>query len=205
NPIKVDIDRLRDAVAAAESAAGWAKSVWLETSEADPGIGQARQALQEGVDVVLAAGGDGTVRAVAQGLQNTGVALALLPSGTGNLLARNIGLDVNASHMEASVELAFTGVDQAIDVGVIEIDRPDGSSETHSFVAIARRRLAATTIADTNPEPKRRFRRLAYVDSFGRSHVDKQVPRLRYRLAGGEERCTRVHTILVGNCGALPG
>src|SRR5690606_31784764 len=107
----------RDAVAAAESAAGWAKSLWLETSEADPGVGQARRALAEGADVVITAGGDGTVRAVAQGLQNTGVPLALLPSGTGNLLARNLGLDVNASRMEASVELAFTGVDTAIDVG----------------------------------------------------------------------------------------
>lgn len=205
NPIKVDIDRLRDAVAAAESAAGWAKSLWLETSEADPGIGQAGQALAERVDVVIAAGGDGTVRAVAQGLQNSGVALSLLPSGTGNLLARNLGLDVNASRMEASVELAFTGVDSAIDVGVIEIDRPDGSSETHSFVVMAGLGLDAKMIANTNPELKKKVGWLAYVDAIGRSLVDKQVLRLRYRLDGGEERFTRVHTILIGNCGSLPG
>ncbi len=205
NPIKVDIDRLRDIVAAAESAAGWAKSVWLETSESDPGIGQAKAALDEGVDVVIAAGGDGTVRAVAQALQNTGVALALLPSGTGNLLARNLGLDVNTSHTEASVEIAFSGIDSAIDVGVVEIDRPDGGVETHSFVVMAGLGLDAKMIANTNPELKKRVGWLAYVDAIGRSLVDKHVLRLRYRLDGGDERFTRVHTILIGNCGALPG
>jgi diacylglycerol kinase family enzyme len=205
NPVKVDVDRLRAAVAAAESSAGWAKSLWLETSEEDPGIGQAHEALRQGVDTVIAAGGDGTVRAVAQGLQNTGVALALLPSGTGNLLARNLGLDVNSSHMEASVGVAFTGYDSAIDVGVVEIDRPDGTSETHSFVVMAGLGLDAKMIANTNPELKKRVGWLAYVDAIGRSLVDKQVLRLRYRLDGGEERLSRVHTILIGNCGSLPG
>jgi diacylglycerol kinase family enzyme len=205
NPIKVDLDRLRAAVAASESSAGWAKSLWLETSEADPGIGQARKALAEGVDVVIAAGGDGTVRAVAQGLQNTGVALSLLPSGTGNLLARNLGLDVNTSHLEASVDIAFTGYDSAIDVGVIDIDRPDGDTETHSFVVMAGLGLDAQMIANTKPELKKKVGWLAYVDAIGRSLVDKRVLRLRYRLDGGELRFTRVHTILIGNCGTLPG
>ncbi len=205
NPIKIDVDRLRDIVAAAESATGWAKSLWIETSEEDPGVGQARRALAEGASVVMAAGGDGTVRAVAEGLQNSGVPLALLPSGTGNLLARNLGLDVNANHVDQLVELAFTGVDQAIDVGVVEIDRPDGSVETHSFVVMAGLGLDAKMIANTNPELKKKVGWLAYVDAIGRSLVDKHVLRLRYRLDGGEERFTRVHTILIGNCGALPG
>ena len=205
NPVKVDVDRLRDAVAGAESAHGWAKSMWLETSVEDPGAGQARRAALAGVDVVIAVGGDGTVRAVAEGLQNTGVALALLPAGTGNLLARNLGLDVNANHLEASVELAFTGVDSAIDVGVVEIDRPGGETETHSFVVMAGLGLDAKMIANTNPELKKRVGWLAYVDAIGRSLVDKEVLRIRYRLDGGEERSTRAHTVMVGNCGTLPG
>lgn len=205
NPVKVDVERLRAAVAVAESEHGWAKSLWLETSEDDPGIGQGRQAVREGADVVIAAGGDGTVRAVAEALQNTGVALSLLPSGTGNLLARNLGLDVNANHLEASVDLAFTGADSAIDVGVVEVDRPDGSTETHSFVVMAGLGLDAKMIANTNPELKKRVGWLAYVDAIGRSLVDKEVLRIRYRLDGGEERSTRAHTVMVGNCGTLPG
>jgi len=50
NPVKVDVERLRAAVAVAESEHGWAKSLWLETSEDDPGIGQGRQAVREGAD-----------------------------------------------------------------------------------------------------------------------------------------------------------
>lgn len=205
NPVKVDREKLRAAVAGAESAAGWAKSLWLETSVEDPGLGQTREAIAAGVDVVIAAGGDGTVRAAAQALQNTGIPLALLPSGTGNLLARNLGLDLNAAHMDASVATAFTGVDTAIDVGVIEIDRPEGASETHSFVVMAGLGLDAKMIANTNPALKKRVGWLAYVDAIGRSLVDKEVLRLRYRLDDAEERAARVHTVLIGNCGTLPG
>lgn len=205
NPIKVDVERLRAAVATAESSEGWAKSLWLETSEEDPGIGQGCQAVAERVDVVIAAGGDGTVRAVSQALRGTGIAISLLPSGTGNLLARNLGLDVNPGHLEASVAHAFTGYDSAIDVGVVEVDRPDGTSEEHAFVVMAGLGLDAKMIANTDPELKRRVGWLAYVDAIGRALVDKEVLRLRYRLDGQEERVTRAHTLLVGNCGALPG
>ncbi len=205
NPIKVDRDRLRAAVAVAESENGWAKSIWLETTEEDPGHGLASRAVAQKVDMVIAAGGDGTVRAVGAGLRGTGIALALLPSGTGNLLARNLGLDVNANHLEASVSAAFSGSDSAIDMGVIEIDRPDGSTEEHAFLVMAGLGLDAKMIANTDPELKKKVGWLAYVGAIGRVLVDKEVLRLRYRLDGGPERVSRVHTILVGNCGSLPG
>src|SRR4051812_27004958 len=92
NPIKVDLDALRASVDAAAREAGWGESRWYETSEEDPGVGEAKQAVDEGAEIVLAPGGDGTIRAVAEGLHKTGVPIALLPSGTGNLLARNLDL-----------------------------------------------------------------------------------------------------------------
>ncbi|HEU0206134.1 MAG TPA: diacylglycerol kinase family protein [Pseudolysinimonas sp.] len=203
NPVKVDLKKLRREVAKAEKAAGWLTSLWLPTEADDGGTAQARQAVADRVDVVLAAGGDGTVRAVAEGLRGSGVAMALLPAGTGNVLARN--LDIPVMQLAASVQTAFTGVDRAIDMGVIELERADHSRETHAFVALAGLGLDAKMIANTRPELKRRVGWLAYVDAIARSMRDSEKIRMRYRLDGGEERVMSVHTILVGNVGLLPG
>ena len=51
-----------------------------------------RQAVEEQVDLVIAAGGDGTVRVVADGLANVGIPLGIVPEGTANLLALNLGI-----------------------------------------------------------------------------------------------------------------
>lgn len=203
NPIKVDLERLRAAVAASEERSGWAPSLWLATSEADPGTGLARAALGDGVDVVLAAGGDGTVRAVAEGLRGSGVALALLPSGTGNVLARNLELPL--AHLERSVDTAFGGEDRAVDLGVVEIERADGSREEKAFVVMAGMGLDAKMIANTNPELKKRVGWLAYVDAIVRSLRDSEALRVKYSVDGGPEKTMTAHTVLVGNCGTLPG
>ena len=203
NPVKVDLTKLRREVAKSEKAAGWLASLWLPTAVDDSGAGQARQAIADRVDVVLVAGGDGTVRSVAEGLRGSGVALTLLPVGTGNVLARN--LDISVLQLAASVNTAFTGVDRAIDMGVIELERADHSRETRAFVALAGLGLDAKMIANTRPELKRRVGWLAYVDAIARSMRDSEKIRMRYRLDGGEERVMSVHTILVGNVGLLPG
>ncbi|HTE61700.1 MAG TPA: diacylglycerol kinase family protein [Solirubrobacteraceae bacterium] len=203
NPTKVDVAKLRNTVATAESAGGWAKSLWLETTEHDPGVGQAATAREAGVDVVLAAGGDGTVRAVAEGLRGSDIALALLPAGTGNVLARN--MDLNVTHLDDSVGTAFTGKDRRIDLGIVEIEREDGTREEMAFVVMAGLGLDAKMIANTNDELKRRVGWLAYVDAIVRSMRDSQKLRVRYRIDEGEEKTMSAHTVLVGNCGTLPG
>ncbi len=203
NPVKVDLDRLRAAVVENETRSGWAESLWLATTEEDPGTGQAREAVQAGVDVVLAAGGDGTVRAVAEGLRGSGVPLALLPAGTGNVLARN--LELSLTHLERSVDTAFAGEDRAVDLGVVEIERADGSREEKTFVVMAGMGLDAKMIANTNAELKRRVGWLAYVDAIVRSLRDSEALRVRYSVDGGPEKTMSAHTVLVGNCGTLPG
>src|ERR1700734_2504357 len=79
----------------AESAcvdAGWPAPQLLLTSEQDTGAAAAGQALRDAADLVVACGGDGTVNAVAQALAGTGAALGIVPMGTGNLLAANLGV-----------------------------------------------------------------------------------------------------------------
>lgn len=203
NPTKVDVTELRNVVARAESEAGWAKSVWLETTEDDPGVGQAREAAKRGVDVVLAAGGDGTVRAAAEGLHDSGIPLSLLPAGTGNLLARN--MDLTLADIPESVHTAFTGHDRRIDVGFVEIERADGSQEEKAFVVMAGIGLDAKMAANTDPELKKRVGWLAYIQPIIAAIRDKERVRVRYTIDDGPELSMTVHTVMVGNCGTLPG
>jgi len=203
NPTKVDIEALRAAVAEAEVTAGWQPSLWLETSVDDPGQGQARAAIDARVSAVLAAGGDGTVRAVAEGMLDSGIPLVLLPAGTGNLLARNLGLSLGK--IGDSLSTAVSGVDQAIDVGIAALTRADGSVERHAFVVMIGIGLDARMIAATNPELKKRVGWLAYVEATARIVRDIDAVRVHYTLDSSAERSTTVHTLLIGNCGSLPG
>ena len=72
------------------AAAGWGEPTFYETTIEDLGAGVTRQALDAGADAVLVAGGDGTVRAVAETMSGSSIPLTIVPSGTGNLLARNL-------------------------------------------------------------------------------------------------------------------
>lgn len=203
NPTKVDLTELRNAVARAESEAGWAKSMWLETTEDDPGTGQARDAVKRGATVVIAAGGDGTVRAAAEGLHGSDVPLALVPAGTGNLLARN--MELTLSDLPASVRTAFTGHDRRIDLGIVEVERADGARETKAFVVMAGIGLDAKMAANTDPELKKKAGWLAYIQPIVLAMRDKERVRVRFSVDDGPERSMNVHTVMVGNCGSLPG
>ncbi len=202
NPIKVDIDAIREVVSREEQANGWAETLWLETSEDDPGQGAAAEAVNSGATLVIAAGGDGTVRAVAEGMHDSSVSLALLPSGTGNLLARNLHLTLD--DIEHSITTAFTGNDRKIDLGIIEIERDDRSTTNHVFLVMAGLGLDAKMLANTDDDLKKRAGWLAYVKALTTTLRDKNELRFVYTLNRGPKRSLRAHTIIVGNCGALP-
>jgi diacylglycerol kinase (ATP) len=203
NPVKVDLRKLRQSVDKAEAAHGWGRSRWYATSKTDAGQLVTKEALDKGAAVVLAAGGDGTVRAVAEALRDSSVPLALLPMGTGNLLARN--LDINLSHFDSSVEAAFSGNEKTLDLGIAAITRESGELEEHVFLVMAGIGLDAKMIAKTNPRLKKAVGWLAYVDAGMRALPELTSVRLRYQLDGQPERSLTAHTLIVGNCGSLPG
>ncbi len=203
NPVKVDLRKLRRAVERAETSHGWKRTRWYATSKSDSGQQVTRQALAKGAAVVIAAGGDGTVRAVAEALRDSSVPIALLPSGTGNLLARN--LDLQLANLDASIDAAFTGSDRVIDLGIATITRTDNSTEEHVFLVMAGIGLDAKMIAKTNPRLKKAVGWLAYVDAGMRALPELKAVRLRYRLDDRPEKPLNVHSLMVGNCGALPG
>ena len=120
NPIKVgDIYAFKGKVLEAVEREGWNYPLWFETTVDDPGQGQAQAALEAGVDLIVTAGGDGTVRAVCEEAARNGVAVGVIPLGTGNLLARNMGLPLNTRE---AIDVAFGGQDRAIDLATFSTD-----------------------------------------------------------------------------------
>jgi diacylglycerol kinase (ATP) len=202
NPTKVDLATLRSILTDEAREAGWAEPSFFETSEDDVGQGMTAQALAEGADLIFAAGGDGTVRAVAEVVRGSGVPLALLPAGTGNLLARNLHLTLN--DMPGSVRSAFVGVDRRIDIGVIEIERADGSRDEHGFVVMAGMGIDAKMIKNTDDDVKEKAGWAAYVNAIVKSLRDPDELHLEFRLNEGPSTRRTVHTLILGNCGSLP-
>lgn len=203
NPIKIDVDAVRAIVAAEEASAGWEESLWFATSEDDPGRGAAEQALEAAVDLVIAAGGDGTVRVVAETIAGTDVVFALLPSGTGNLLARNMALTLD--DVEHSIHTAFTGTERAVDLGRIAIRGEDDSVTEHAFLVMAGIGLDAKMLAATDEDLKAKVGWLAYLKAMVTALRDSNELRVRYQLDDERSAELRAHTLIVGNCGTLQG
>ena len=115
NPIKAGADDAINHTTLACRKAGWPQPRFFGTRADDPGTSMTRDALAWGADVVLAAGGDGTVRTVAEVLAGSGTPLGLIPMGTGNLLARN--LEVPLDNLESALRIAIDGEEKQIDMG----------------------------------------------------------------------------------------
>jgi diacylglycerol kinase family enzyme len=191
NPAKVtDLEGRRKEICAVLADAGWPEPLWLETTPEDPGCGQTRQALDEGVDVLFVCGGDGTVMACAGELAGTAVALAVLPSGTGNLLAANLRVPTDVSD---GVALATRGRRRRIDVG---------SLESHCFTVMAGIGFDASLLDATSDRMKARIGPSAYVLAALR-HLRDRPMRLRIRLDGHPAMRRRARTLLVANVGRL--
>jgi diacylglycerol kinase (ATP) len=162
NPSKVsDATATRRLVDAFAQASGWAPPRWFETSKDDSGTAAARDALAAKPDLVCAMGGDGTVRAVAGVLRGTSTPYGLLPSGTGNLLARNLGIPFD--DLDDALQIAFRGQDRPIDVGIATFD--DGVER--SFVVMGGVGLDATIMDQADDALKAKVGWAAYVVAGG--------------------------------------
>ncbi|MCJ1709140.1 diacylglycerol kinase family protein [Microbacterium sp. VKM Ac-2923] len=203
NPTKVDPDTLRARVAELSAEAGWAEPLFYETTVDDLGDDATRAALDEKADAVLVAGGDGTVRAVAEALTSTGVPLSIVPSGTGNLLARNLNLPLDDT--DTMIRATFDGFVHDTDTGIARIRRANGDVEEHGFVVMAGMGLDAAMIQNTRPELKKQVGWVAYVDGAARSLVGAKPFRVMYQLNGHRLHSAKVQSVLFANCGALPG
>ena len=183
---------------------GWDEPLFIETTAKDTGEGQARQALDAGVTVVCALGGDGTVRAVAEALVGTETPMGLLPGGTGNLLARNLELPVDS--LDDALRVALTGQNKRVDVGRLTVDASGEHErpEKHIFLVMAGLGFDAAIMAGAPEKLKAKVGWPAYVVSGARNLRGPQF-RVRVKTADGDEFTRRTRTVVIGNCGKLLG
>jgi len=188
------VTRARALVESVAASVGQPMPIWLETTPDDPGPGQARRAVEEGATTVIAWGGDGTVMGVAASLVNTEVSLGIVAGGTGNLLARNLGIPLDT---RAALAVALTGKDRRIDLLDVYLGR-------------GQRALSAVMCgmgwdADMMAAPEQLKKRVgwgAYVIEGARS-IGRKPMRLRLSVDGGPEQHLYGRTVLVANVGTL--
>jgi YegS/Rv2252/BmrU family lipid kinase len=171
---------------------GWDADL-LVTEKAEAGVTAASSAALDGVDLVVAVGGDGTVRGCAEGLAGTGVPLGIVPHGTANLLARTLGVPLHHPRAALNVALDPGSAIRAIDLAVV-----DGVP----FTAMTGMGLDAAVVAGTRL--KHQFGWLAYAMS-GAAHLTTAPTRFTIRLDDGAPFEREARSVVVGNSGLLPG
>ncbi|GMA41362.1 diacylglycerol/lipid kinase family protein [Mobilicoccus caccae] len=204
NPIKfADVGRVQYQLDALAETRGW-KIDWHETTVEDPGTGQTREATENGAEVVCALGGDGTARAVAAGLVDTGVPMGLLPGGTGNLLARNMEFPIDS--LEQCFLIALEGVDRPIDIGRLSVlpEETQDDPKDYYFLVMAGLGFDASVMAQAPEKLKSHLGWPAYVVS-GISQLAGHRFEVEVVLDDDLVIHRKVRSILIGNVGRLQG
>lgn len=183
---------VHERVARAFAERGWPKPRLVMTTPDDGGTEVAKAAVESGADLVVACGGDGTVNAVAQALCGTQVVLGILPLGTGNLLAGQLGIP---GALEDAIAALLHGSDRRIDLG---------AADGRVFVGMAGLGLDAAMITDASERLKARVGWPAYVPSILR-HLRDQGERVTLRVDGRRVRHRHVKALIIGNIGRLHG
>lgn len=187
-----DVERVREAIVGGVEATG------AEITFASVGGGKtttelAAAAAREGYHLVLVAGGDGTIARAAAGLLNTGVPLGIVPVGTGNIIATNLGVPMSPRD---AARAAVLGIPVQYDLGCTDDGR--------IFALAAGAGYDADLIRDADRELKRRFGPLAYLVAMFKN---LRVKRARYVVELDRREKIHVHAkmVLVTNVGRTMG
>ena len=182
------LDALRETL----DAAGVTDPLWYEVNKSKKAPKQARKALDAGAELVLVWGGDGMTQRSVDALAGSGVTVGLLPAGTANLLAANLGIPTKLSE---AVQIALHGKNRALDLGTFEGEH---------FAVMAGAGFDATLVGGADRKAKAKLGRLAYLRSG--------LTGLRDRTVGAEVTVDdRVwytgpaSCVLFGNVGRITG
>lgn len=205
---------------------------WAETTPEDPGTGQAIAAQRKGATLVIAAGGDGTVRAVAAGMANSGVRMGIIPVGTGNIFARNIHLPVD--DLDETVAIAVGAHYRRVDLGWLRCTdmvsslgmpaegglvcahyadghpsgAPNPAEDEYSYIVVSGIGYDGQAMADTDPGLKKKIGWVAYmisgIQALRAPRLDAHIRIWPHGEDGPvEESRGRARTIMFANVGEL--
>lgn len=204
NPVKPNAASARAEVQAACAEADWPAPTIVETTIDRPGGPQAREAVADGADLVIAMGGDGTVREAAQGVAGTGVQFGVVPLGTANLFARN--MRILPARLTTAVRMALHGMLARVDLGLASFrEHPAVGpwSGDLPFLVMAGIGQDARTVVETRDGLKGKLGWLAYLESGARHLLHSPIP-MRVATDGAPPEEVRAWTVLAGNCGRIP-
>jgi len=207
NPVARGYREARIALVRGCRDAGLGDPLVSATTREEPGRRQAARAVAEGARLVVVGGGAGTVREVAGALAGTGVELGILPLGTANLFAHNLGLRTRDARLAVGRALGSPG--RHVDVGwaswrIVQGGTVGAPTRERVFLVMAGIGHDAATVLATRPEFKKRLGWLAYLAAGARHLVEHPLP-MRVSLDASPARPVRTWCVLVANCGGIPG
>jgi diacylglycerol kinase (ATP) len=137
---------------------------------------QAKRQIEAGCDLILAAGGDGTINEVAHGMIHSGVPLAIVPGGTANVLARETRVPID---MVGAARAISQMVPTRVAIGMLRL----GGFEQRPFLCMAGAGLDADIVTHVNLDLKAAMGKLAYYVG-GFSQVFRSIPEFEVTVDG---------------------
>ena len=165
---------------------------WFEVPKSKRAPAKVVEALEWGAELVVVWGGDGMVQRCIDVLAGRGAALAVIPAGTANLLATNMGIPQD---IEGAVKVAIHGEQIPLDVGAINGER---------FSVMAGAGFDALMIRDADAGLKDRVGKLAYVIT-GAKNLRADQFRARVKVDRTTWFDGEASSVLVGNVGTIMG
>ena len=166
--------------------------LWIEVPKSRFVSKQVKRVLGEGCELLFAWGGDGTVQRCVDGLAGTETPLAILPAGTANLLATNLGIP---KQIARAVRVGLHGARHTLDVGVMNGER---------FAVMAGAGFDAIVMNSVDTAKKKQLGRLAYFRGGVRAMRARAVP-TTVRVDGATWFDGAASAVLIGNVGTVTG
>jgi YegS/Rv2252/BmrU family lipid kinase len=172
--------------------AGHEKPLWYEVTRSRNAPKRVRRAVNDGAELLFIWGGDGMVQRCLDALDDADVPVAILPAGTGNLLATSLGIPRDVAR---AVDIGLNGTRRKLDLGVMNGER---------FAAMAGAGFDAIMVHDTGTAEKEKLGRMAYLRSSLKAMRARSV-RMRIRLDGELWFTGKASCVLIGNIGTVTG